>query len=91
MYDTNLILLAANCYGEKKKITQAMQEAMVSMQGLNPVEHETLPLFKGEKVNTKDGFYEVSLLPLTLRSHILFLIILRCCYQNLSALRLRVG
>lgn len=50
--------LCPNCYGENKKITQAMQEAMVSMQGLNPVEHEVLPVFKGEKVNSKDGFIE---------------------------------
>lgn len=50
--------LCPNCYGENKKITQAMQEAMVSMQGLSPVEHEALPIFKGEKVNTKDGFHE---------------------------------
>ncbi|KAK8404755.1 hypothetical protein O3P69_007774 [Scylla paramamosain] len=50
--------LCPNCYGENKKITQAMQEAMVTMQGLNPVEYEAVPVFKGEKVNTGDGFHE---------------------------------
>ncbi|KAG0715012.1 39S ribosomal protein L32, mitochondrial [Chionoecetes opilio] len=50
--------LCPNCYAQNKKVTQAMQEAMVAMQGLNPVEHDALPVFKGEKVNTSDGFLE---------------------------------
>lgn len=56
----HLILSPANCYAKNKKITTAMQEAMVSMQGTNPIEHEALPVFAGEKVDSKDGFFEVS-------------------------------
>lgn len=33
---------------------------MNKMQGMNPIEHEALPVFAGEKVNSKDGFFEVS-------------------------------
>ena len=37
-----------------------MQESMKNMQGLNPIEHEAVGVFKGEKFNNNDGFYEVS-------------------------------
>lgn len=50
--------LCPNCYEKNKQITTAMQEAMNSMQGMNPIEHEAMPVFAGEKVNSKDGFFE---------------------------------
>lgn len=37
-----------------------MQEAMKSMQGANPIEHEAMPVFAGEKISSEDGFFEVS-------------------------------
>lgn len=52
-------MFSANCYGKVKEVTEAMQNAMNSTQGLNPVEHEVFPVFKGEKINTEDGFFEV--------------------------------
>ncbi|XP_042894153.1 39S ribosomal protein L32, mitochondrial-like [Penaeus japonicus] len=50
--------LCPNCYGKVKEVTEAMQNAMNSTQGLKPVEHEVFPVFKGEKINTEDGFFE---------------------------------
>ncbi|XP_045615438.1 large ribosomal subunit protein bL32m [Procambarus clarkii] len=50
--------LCPNCYAKNKEVTEAMQAAMNSAQGLNPIEHEVLPVFIGEKVNTQDGFYQ---------------------------------
>ncbi|KAG7156330.1 39S ribosomal protein L32, mitochondrial-like [Homarus americanus] len=50
--------LCPNCYAKNIEITEAMQEAMNSTQGLNPIEHEVLPVFKGENINTKDGFFQ---------------------------------
>ncbi|XP_053634175.1 large ribosomal subunit protein bL32m [Cherax quadricarinatus] len=50
--------LCPNCYAMNKEVTEAMQAAMNSTQGLNPIEHEVLLIFKGEKVNTDDGFFK---------------------------------
>merc|ERR1739838_776178 len=49
--------LCPHCYGESKKVTEAMQEAMRDSYGLKPVEHEVLPVFQGEKVDSNNGFY----------------------------------
>ncbi|XP_069996153.1 large ribosomal subunit protein bL32m [Penaeus vannamei] len=50
--------LCPNCYGKIKEVTEAMQNAMNATQGLKPIEHDVLPVFKGEKINTEDGFFE---------------------------------
>lgn len=54
-----MITSPANCYGKIKEVTEAMQNAMNATQGLKPIEHDVLPVFKGEKINTEDGFFEV--------------------------------
>ncbi|KAK3861478.1 hypothetical protein Pcinc_032567 [Petrolisthes cinctipes] len=46
------------CYSKTKEVTEAMQAAMNSTHGLNPVEHEVFPVFKGEIIDSKDGFFQ---------------------------------
>lgn len=53
------IISTANCYAKNKEITEVMQKAMNSFQGLNPIEHEVLPVFQGENVDAEDGFFQV--------------------------------
>ncbi|XP_076046633.1 mitochondrial ribosomal protein L32 [Oratosquilla oratoria] len=49
--------LCPNCYAEAKTLTEAVQEAMAKTQGLHPIEHEVIPVFKGEKLDEEEGFY----------------------------------
>ena len=36
-----------------------MQEAINATQGLNPIEHDVVPVFQGEKVDGDKEFFEV--------------------------------
>ncbi|XP_071530693.1 large ribosomal subunit protein bL32m isoform X1 [Panulirus ornatus] len=50
--------LCPNCYSKNKEVTEVMQTAMNSFHGLNPIEHEVLPVFQGEKVEAENGFFQ---------------------------------
>lgn len=54
-----IIASPANCYGKIKEVTEAIQNAMNATHGLKPIENDVFPVFKGEKINTEDGFFEV--------------------------------
>ncbi|CAL4124741.1 unnamed protein product, partial [Meganyctiphanes norvegica] len=52
-----LLIINTHCYGETKKVTEAMQEAMRNSYGMQPVEHDVLPVFQGEKVDSHNGYF----------------------------------
>ncbi|XP_066977472.1 large ribosomal subunit protein bL32m [Macrobrachium rosenbergii] len=50
--------LCPNCYSKNKDLTTAMQESQNATQGLAPIEHEVIPVFKGEKVDADGRFFK---------------------------------
>nr|CAG4636656.1 EOG090X0IGM [Eubosmina coregoni]SVE70172.1 EOG090X0IGM [Eubosmina coregoni] len=50
--------LCPNCYAKVKTETSAMQDKMIEELGLNPIEKEVVILYKGEKQEHSDEFFQ---------------------------------